>query len=89
MISENRASHLAHIIREALKKKDLVTNADELQLLKQVKIGMNKFIKIHDQVDSLARAQLTNQKQNIDEGSMEWEVLYGRFYEQELKRKGL
>ncbi|MGH1467575.1 MAG: DUF507 family protein [Bdellovibrionales bacterium] len=89
MISENRANHLAHVIREALKKQKLVLDADELQLLQRVKLGVNEFIKIHNEVDGLARAQLTNQKKNIGEGSMEWEVLYGRFYEQELQRKGL
>ncbi len=89
MISENRASHLTHIIKEALKEKNLVANTDELQLLKRVKVGMNEFIKIHNEVDSLARRQLTNQKKNIDEGSMEWEILYERFYKQELQRKGL
>lgn len=88
MISENRASHLAHLIRETLKKEKLV-DADENQLLKNIKIGVNEFIKVHEEVDSLARAQITNQKKNIGEGSMEWEVLYGRFYEQELQRKGL
>lgn len=89
MISENRANHLAHLIREALKSQKAVSDADEMQLLQRVKVGVNEFIKIHNEVDSLARSQISNQKKNIGEGSMEWEVLYGRFYEQELQRKGL
>lgn len=89
MISEDRASHLAHLIRESLKSQNVVSNADERQLLLGVRAGVNEFIKVHNEVDSLARKQISSQKKNIGEGSMEWEVLYGRFYEQELQRKGL
>jgi hypothetical protein len=89
MISENRANHIAHLIREELKNQNAVTTGDELQLLQKIKIGVNSFLTTHAEVDRLARAQISNQKKNIGEGSMEWEVLYGRFYEQELQRKGL
>ena len=89
MISENRANHIAHLIREALKKHQVVSSNDDLQLLQKIKKGVNSFMQVHEEVDRLARAQITNQKKNIGEGSMEWEVLYGRFYEQELQRKGL
>jgi len=89
MISENRANHLAHLIREELKKKNAVSSNDDLQLLQKIKKGVNSFVAVHEEVDRLARAQISNQKKNIGEGSMEWEVLYGRFYEQELQRKGL
>jgi len=89
MISENRANHLAHLIREELKKQNAVSSNDDLKLLQKVKKGVNSFVQIHEEVDRIARSQITNQKKNIGEGSMEWEVLYGRFYEQELQRKGL
>lgn len=89
MISENRANHIAHLIREELKKQNAVSTNDDLQLLQKIKKGVNSFISVHEEVDRLARAQITNQKKNIGEGSMEWEILYGRFYEQELQRKGL
>ncbi len=89
MISENRANHLSHLMREALKSKNALSGSDDLQLLQRIKLGVNEFIKVHNEVDRLAKAQISNQKKNISEGSMEWEVLYGRFYEQELQRKGL
>lgn len=89
MITENRASHLSHLIREDLKKENLVACTDEMKLLQSIKEGVQSFIKTHNEVDRLARQQISSQKKNIPEGSMEWEVLYSRFYEQELQRKGL
>ena len=87
MISENRSSHLAHLIREKLKTHIHCT--EELKTLQSIKKGLAKFLKTHDEIDSAARRQISSQKKTIAEGSMEWEILYSRFYEQELKRKGL
>jgi hypothetical protein len=89
MISENRANHLAHLMREELSKQNAVSSNDDTQLLQKIKKGVTSFLNVHQEVDRLARAQISNQKKNIGEGSMEWEVLYGRFYEQELQRKGI
>jgi len=89
MISENRSSHIAHLIREKFKKSDLVDYTDELKILQSIKIGVSNFVKTHEEVDKEARRQISSQKKSISEGSMEWEVLYSRFYEQELKRKGI
>jgi hypothetical protein len=89
MISENRSSHLAHLIRERLKKTDLIKSNDEMKTLQSIKKGLAQFLKTHDEVDQEARRQISSQKKSIVEGSMEWEVLYSRFYEQELRRKGM
>ena len=89
MISENRASHLAHLIREELLATKYIESSDQMQVLQKVKKGLDTFIKTHNEVDRSARALITNQKKNLMEGSMEWEIMYGRFYEQELVRKGV
>ena len=89
MISENRSSHLAHLIREKLKKAELIHSSDEMKTLQCIKKGFAQFLKTHDKIDHEARRQISSQKKTIVEGSMEWEILYSRFYEQELKRKGL
>lgn len=89
MISENRLSHLAHLVREELKKQKAIETQDEMQLLQNIKQGFNEFVKIHNEVDRAAKALISNQKKGIQEGSIEWDVLYGRFYEQELQRRGI
>ena len=89
MISENRSSHLSHLIREKLKSTNLISSTDEMKTLQSIKKGLTAFLKTHEQVDKEARRQISSQKKTIVEGSMEWEVLYSRFYEQELKRKGM
>ena len=89
MISENRSRHLAHLIREKLKSTELIKSADELKILQSIKKGLAHFLDTHEEIDKEARRQISSQKKTIVEGSMEWEVLYSRFYEQELKRKGL
>lgn len=88
MISPDRASHLAHLIKDELKKNGLIETSDEMQLLTQVKSGINVFVKINGEIDKAARSHITSQKKQILEGTREWDVLYGRFYEQEMAKRG-
>ncbi len=89
MISENRVSHLAHLIRDEFNELGLVETEKDMKLLQLIKDGINVFVKVHEEVDRTAKANISKQKKGIVEGSTEWEVLYGRFYEQEMKRKGI
>lgn len=89
MISENRVSHLAHLIRDEFNELNYVTTEKDMKLLQLIKEGIGVFVDTHKAVDKVARDNISKQKKGILEGSTEWEVLYGRFYEQEMKRKGM
>lgn len=89
MISESRSSHLSHLIYEKLWADDLVDYSDEAVALRLIKKAIHAFIQEHSEVDQKARAMLTSQKRDIPEGSSEWETLYRKYYQAELKRKGL
>ncbi len=89
MISENRASHLSHLIFEKLWNDDVVEYSDEGAALKDYKRGLDKFLKEHTDVDKKAKSMISSQSRSILEGTAEWETLYKKYYETELKRKGI
>ena len=89
MISEDRASHLGHLIYEKLWADDLVDYSDEAMALRHIKKAVGVFVKEHGEVDQKARSMLTSQRRDIPEGSSEWDTLYRKYYEAELKRKGI
>lgn len=89
MISENRSSHLSHLIYEKLWADDLVDYSDEAVALKDIKKGLQQFIHEHEEIDVKARSMVSSQSRQIVEGSSEWETLYKKYYEAELKRKGM
>lgn len=88
MISEDRQSHLVHLITDGIWQEDLVDYTDEDRVIRVGKQGMAKFIKELDELDQAARKKVSSLKRNVMEGTPEWEVLYSKYYEEEMKRRG-
>ena len=86
-LSEDRISHLAHLVWDALYDEDLVDYPDDDEALKTIKRTMIDYLKTDDQIDDLARQKILSQKRGIQEGSREWDILYRKYYEEEAQKK--
>lgn len=89
MISEHRKSHLGHLIYEKIWGDDLVDYSDEAAALRDIKKALDLFLKEHEEIDQKAKSMISSQSRAIVPGSSEWETLYSKYYEQEMKRKGM
>jgi len=88
MISEERQSHLVHLITDGIWKDDLVDYTDEERVIRVAKAGMAKFIHEQSLVGAAARKKVASLKRNVMEGTPEWDVLYLKYYEEEMNRRG-
>ncbi len=86
-LSEERISHLAHLVWDALYDEDLVDYPNDEEALKTIKKAMIDYLKTDDQIDDLARQKILSQKRGIQEGSREWDILYRKYYEEEANKK--
>ncbi|KAB2838046.1 DUF507 family protein [Deltaproteobacteria bacterium PRO3] len=86
-LSEERVSHLAHLVWDALYDEDLVDYPNDEEALKAIKRAMLDYLKTDDQIDDLARQKILSQKRGIQEGSREWDILYRKYYEEEAAKK--
>jgi hypothetical protein len=43
------------------------------------------WLKKEEDVDKAARLKIESQKRTIPEGSAEWEILYRKYYEEEMR----
>lgn len=84
-LSEDRISNLAHEIIERLWRDDLADLADEGRALACVKQSLTAFFQAAGEIDEAVRAKLRNRA----EGSRDWDVLYQKFYHEELVRRKL
>ena len=84
-LSEDRISHLSHAILERLWRDDLADVNDESRALACVKQSLSSFFLVADEIDSAVRAKLRNRA----EGSRDWNLLYQKFYQEELARRKL
>ena len=85
-LSREKVLHISHLILAQLDKDDGVEYFDEPQQIRQtiVKIIMEEM-RNDEAIDALVRKKLETQKRVI-EGSEEWDVLYRKYYEEEVAR---
>ena len=88
MISEDRQSHLAHILTDAIWKDDLVDYTDEDQALRLAKKAIFDFVKEDTDIDQRARDKVATLKRGVVEGSPEWDIMYKKYYEEERIKRG-
>ncbi len=87
LISEDRISHLAHKILEKLWRDDLADFSDETRALTAIKGSITAFFAVAEEVDQAVRNKLASYGQAKVPGSREWEILYQKFYKEELARR--
>lgn len=89
ILSEEAQSHLARVITDGLWNEDLCDYTDEDFALRLAKKGIAKFVSTMEDVDAKARQTLTSLKRDVPEGSREWDILYNKYFEEEMKRRGI
>ncbi len=87
-LSDDRISHLAHIISDAVWKDDLVDYTDDDKVLSETKRVLTEFLKVEDDADTAARDKIRSLSRDVPEGSREWDVLYKNYFTEELRKKG-
>lgn len=88
-LSEDRISHISHQIHDRLYLDELVDYIDEDEALRVIKKVFAEFLVMEDQIDNQVRHKISTLKKGIMEGSPEWEVLYRKYFEEEMRKKGL
>lgn len=87
MISEDRISHLAHLIIDQIWRNDLADFPDEPRALARVKDSITAYFSVNEEVDSAVRRKLASYAQAKVPGSREYDLLYQKFYQEELARR--
>lgn len=88
MFSEDKVSHIAHLLLEGIKKDKLAKLlVDEIKILREMKGIINSEIKLDAEIDVIVRRKLDSYSKKIIESSSEWNVLYQKFFKEELKNK--
>lgn len=89
MLSEDKTSHLSHVIVHAIKRHAAVKMiADDERVLKAVKRVVTAELAQEEEIDRRVKAKLASYSRGIVEGSAEWEVLYRKTFEDETRRQG-
>ena len=86
-LSRERVLHLSRLIMAHLDQDDAVEYFEDPNEIRQQIVKMIEAeMKADEMIDALVRRKLESQKRPIVEGSDEWEVLYRKYYEEEVTR---
>lgn len=87
-LSDDKVTHLSHVLLKGLMDRNLVTlNDEEGNVRREIKRIVNNELRIGTDIDQTIRKKLQSFSKKLVEGSPEWEVLYTKFFrEEEIKR---
>lgn len=89
-ISRDKVNQLSHVVVDALAARPEVSfHQDHNTVRLQVRRLLEQMFAGEAKMDEAVRAKITSQKKGILEGSDEWEILYRKYYQEELKRLGV
>jgi hypothetical protein len=86
-LSREKILKLSHVILERLNSDEDVEYFADIQEIRQEIVKLiSDEMKADEAIDAIVRRKIETQKRTIVEGSDEWDVLYRKYYEEEVGR---
>jgi hypothetical protein len=87
-LSEARILFLARESLNRLRAEGLADIPNFPLALRQAREVIAQWLEKGDMVDATVRRKIASLKRGVVEGSAEWQILYRRYREEELRKKG-
>ena len=86
-LSENRISHLAHLVLDGLRKDKLADFPNGGRALAETKEVLNEFFQREDQLEDSVRQKIQSLSRHVPPGSREWDILFRKYYEEGMRKQ--
>jgi len=89
-LSREKIVRISHQITDVLVASEDVEFLDDRDTIRQQVVNiLTATLREEEKADMEVRKRITSQKKEILEGSEEWDVLYRKYYADELRRMGI
>jgi hypothetical protein len=89
-ISRDKLNKLAHTVADTLAEIQEVDFLEDRNTIRQeARKALEKLLMEETKIDAAARMKISSQRKIIMEGSQEWDILYRKYYNDEVKKLGL
>ncbi len=88
MISEEKMTHVIHLMLDGVEKAGLVTFPKKEEAIREAKKACFLYLSHTNDVAELARKRIMTQKNPPPEFSPQWDTLYRKYFEEEMRKKG-
>jgi hypothetical protein len=81
---------LAHTVADALAEMENVEFIEDRNTIRmEVRNILEELLKKEERIDAAARQKIEAQRRTIMEGTQEWDILYRKYYNEEVKKLGI
>jgi uncharacterized protein len=89
-INRDKLNKLAHTVADTLADIDAVGfNEDRNTIRQEARKALEGLLTEEARIDTAARQKIASQRKIILEGSQEWEILYRKYYNEEVRKLGI
>ena len=89
-LSREKINKLAHAVADTLAEMD---NVDFVEDRNSIRLEARRILELlmsqEAKIDAAARQKIESQRRTILEGSQEWDILYRKYYNEEVKKLGI
>jgi len=89
-LSHEKVNKLAHAVADALAEMD---NVEFIEDRNSIRLEARRILELlmaqEARIDAAARRKIESQRRTILEGSQEWDILYRKYYNEEVKKLGI
>ncbi len=89
-LSQEKANKLAAVVTDALAAMKSVDFAEPYEDVRaELRRIIEELLHEEEKIDKAARQKIESQKRTILEGTQEWDILYRKYYNEEVKKLGI
>ena len=89
-LSRDKVNKLAHVVSDALADTPQVEFLEDRNTIRlETRKVLEELLNQEARIDQSARQKIESQKRTILEGSQEWDILYRKYYNEEVKKLGI
>jgi len=89
-ITRDKLNKLAHVVSDILAETDEAEFLEDRNTIRQEsRKALENLLMQETRIDQAARLKIQSQRRIIPEGSQEWDILYRKYYNEEVKKLGI
>ncbi|HEX7285375.1 MAG TPA: DUF507 family protein [Candidatus Angelobacter sp.] len=89
-LSRDKVNKLAHTVADALAEMEMVDFVEDRNTIRmEARRLLEELMKEEAKIDLAARQKIESQRRTITEGTQEWDILYRKYYNEEVKKLGI
>ena len=89
-LSRDKVNKVAHVVSDTLAEMNQVDFVEDRNTIRlEVRKTLEDLLNQEARIDAAARQKIESQKRTILEGSQEWDILYRKYYNEEVRKLGV